>query len=46
MFSKKFKDSKTKAQCKYCGKTKLHWSDTQWGWVLFDKKGKRHNCRS
>ena len=45
MFSKKFKDSKTKAVCKYCGKKKLHWSDTQWGWLLFDKNGKRHNCR-
>ena len=46
MFSKKFRDSKTRAICKYCGKVKLHWSDTQWGWLLFDKKGKRHECRS
>ena len=46
-FTKKFKDSKAVAKCKYCKDTKLHWSHTQWGWLLFNKKtGERHNCRS
>ncbi len=44
--SKKFKDSKSPGVCKYCGKNKLHWSFTQYGWLLFNKKtGKRHKCQ-
>ena len=45
-FTKKFKDSKSPVICKHCNETKLHWSYTEWGWLLFKKKtGKRHNCK-
>ena len=43
--SKKFRESKTRAKCKYCDSTKVHWADTEYGWLLFDKNGKRHNCK-
>ena len=42
--SKKFRESKTRAKCKYCDSTKVHWADTEYGWLLFDKNGKRHKC--
>ena len=46
-FTKKFRDTKrSDVKCKYCKKGGVHWSHTQWGWLLFNKKtGKRHNCR-
>ena len=43
--SKKFRESKTRAKCKYCTSTKLHWADTEYGWLLFDKNGTRHKCK-
>ena len=44
MISKKFKDTKTKAnrRCKFCGRGKLHWADTQYGWTLFNPDGMTH----
>lgn len=45
-YTKKFKDSRSQATCKHCKETKLHWSYTEWGWLLFSKKnGKRHDCK-
>ena len=43
--SKKFRESKTRATCKYCKATKLHWAVTEYGWQLFEKDGLRHNCK-
>ena len=44
--SKKFKDSKTKAKCKYCGVEPLHWADTEYGWQLFLHGGSHHRCKT
>ena len=44
--SKKFKDSKTRARCKYCGIAPLHWADTEYGWQLFEKNGSHHRCKT
>ena len=43
--SKKFRESKTRAKCKYCNSVKVHWADTEYGWLLFNKNGKRHKCK-
>ena len=43
--SKKFKESKSKAKRKYCDSTKVHWAATEYGWLLFNKNGERHNCK-
>ncbi len=46
--TKKFRETKNKgrAKCKYCKSNKVHWIQTEHGWLLFDKKsGKRHNCK-
>ena len=43
--SKKFRESKSMAQCKYCKTKKVHWADTEYGWLLFNKNGKRHKCK-
>jgi hypothetical protein len=32
-------------QCKYCGKKRLHWEETRWGWRLFNKDGEQHTCQ-
>ena len=43
--SKKFKESKSIAKCKYCKTKDVHWADTENGWLLFNKKtGKQHKC--
>lgn len=33
-------------ECKFCGKSELHWEETDTGWVLLDGKYAVHNCRS
>jgi hypothetical protein len=31
--------------CKYCKSIKVHWAETELGWVLFEKKdGNKHWC--
>ena len=43
--TKKFKESKF-ATCKYCKTNKVHWADTEYGWLLFNKKsGIQHKCK-
>lgn len=43
--SKKFRESKSMAQCKYCKTKKVHWAATEYGWLLFEKSGNRHKCK-
>lgn len=39
-------DQDEEARCKFCGKDGLHWVETQDGYRLFTKGGKRHFCPS
>jgi hypothetical protein len=42
--SKKF-GYKARYGCKYCKAKNTHWAETEYGWVMFDKKtGRRHEC--
>jgi hypothetical protein len=44
--SKKFRESKSVAICKFCKSNKVHWAQTEYGWLLYNKKsGKRHMCK-
>ena len=43
--SKKFGSRIRPQGCKYCKSIKVHWADTELGWILFDKKtGTKHLC--
>ena len=42
----KIDKSSKPATCKYCNGDGFYWSDTQWGWRLFDSKGEQHMCKS
>jgi len=43
--SKKFRESKTVAKCRFCKSNKVHWASTEYGWLLYNKSGKRHMCK-
>ena len=43
--SKKFRESKANAKCKFCKSNKVHWAYSEYGWLLFNKNGKRHMCK-
>ena len=44
--NKKFRETKNKgrAKCKYCKSNKVHWIQTEHGWLLWNKTGERHGC--
>ena len=31
-------------ECNRCGKSCLHWEQTENGWALYTENGKRHKC--
>ena len=43
--SKKFSEGSRNAKCDFCKSNKVHWAQTEYGWLLFNKNGKRHLCR-
>ena len=43
--SKKFSEGSRNAKCDFCKSNKVHWAQTEYGWLLFNKNGKRHLCK-
>lgn len=40
-----FKQGYRSVTCKHCGKTGLHWEETDTGWTLVGKNYEVHDCR-
>jgi hypothetical protein len=41
---KRDNDSPIKGECKYCGKSGMHWEQEGAKWTLVEKTGRIHNC--